>query len=134
MEDLPYQKLDHACQLAQEKSGYCSTRFHEHLRDEFISQTGGKRPYQWQLDAAEAFDLGLHCTILAGTGAGKTLPFIMPAFVNPRNVYIIVSPLNALEEDQVKFFIFRAPRGLTLNSYKGKEIPSTWIKCCGCQW
>ena len=90
MEDLSYQNLDHARQLAQEKLGYCSTRFHEHLRDEFISRTGGKRPYQWQLDAAEAFDLGLHCTILAGAGAGKTLPFIMPAFVTPHNISICV--------------------------------------------
>ena len=133
MEGLSYQNLDHARQLAQEKSGYCSARFHDNVRDEFISRTGGKEPYQWQLDAAEAFDLGLHCTILAGTGAGKTLPFIMPAFVNPRNVYIIISPLNALEEDQMKFIISRALRGLTSDFYEGKEVPSTWIKCCGCQ-
>ena len=109
MEDLCYQNLDHARQLAQEKSGYSSTTFRERVRHEFASRTEGKEPYEWQLDAAEAFQLGLHCTVLAGTWAGKTLPFIMPAFVNPCNVYIVISPLNALENDQVKFLYLESP-------------------------
>ena len=111
MEDLSYQNLDRARQLAHEKSGYSSSTFREKVSHEFVSRTGGKQPYSWQLDAAEAFDLGLHCTILAGTGAGKTLPFIMPAFVNPGNVYIVISPLNALEDDQVKYYITSRAQG-----------------------
>ncbi|OAX32449.1 P-loop containing nucleoside triphosphate hydrolase protein [Rhizopogon vinicolor AM-OR11-026] len=57
---------------------------------------------EWQLDAAEAFLSGLDCTILAGTGFGKSLPFTMPSFVKTDDVLIVLAPLNSLEEDQVR--------------------------------
>ena len=41
----------------------------------------GKTPYSWQLDAAEAIILGLGCVVFAGTGAGKTIPFMLPVTV-----------------------------------------------------
>ncbi|OAX38546.1 hypothetical protein K503DRAFT_152346 [Rhizopogon vinicolor AM-OR11-026] len=55
---------------------------------------------EWQLDAAEAFLSGLDCTILAGTGFGKSLPFTMPSFVKTDDVLIVLALLNS-QEDQV---------------------------------
>ena len=42
--------------------------------------------------------------MIAGTGAGKTMPFVLPLFVhNPRDkLVLIISSLNALEMDQVR--------------------------------
>ena len=37
------------------------------------------------------------------TGAGKTTPFILPLLVETKKIVVIISPLNALEEDQVNF-------------------------------
>lgn len=47
------------------------------LQDIFSWRT----PYDWQLDAAEALILGFDCVVVAGTGAGKTIPFTLPLFV-----------------------------------------------------
>jgi ATP-dependent helicase YprA (DUF1998 family) len=58
-------------------------------------------PYPWQVNVAEAILLGLDCIVIAGTSAGKTMPFIMPLFVQPHKIVVIISPLNSLEEDQV---------------------------------
>ena len=61
----------------------------------------GCKPYPWQLDCAEALILGIDCIILTGTGFGKILPFMIPSLLHPDKVTIVISPLNALEEDQV---------------------------------
>lgn len=47
------------------------------MTEEVQQRTEGKTPYDWQLDIAEAFYLGVDSVIIAGTGAGKTLPFTM---------------------------------------------------------
>lgn len=70
------------------------------MREELKSRTG-MVAYDWQLDVAEALLLGLDCSVIAGTGAGKTIPFILPLLAETKKVVIIISPLNALEEDQV---------------------------------
>ncbi|KLO06459.1 P-loop containing nucleoside triphosphate hydrolase protein, partial [Schizopora paradoxa] len=62
----------------------------------------GKEPYIWQLDVGEAMHMGLDSVVIAGTGAGKTLPFIMPVVLG--GTVIIISPLNALQGDQVRRF------------------------------
>jgi hypothetical protein len=36
------------------------------------------KPYTWQGDVTEAILLGLDCAAEAGTGSGKTMPFLMP--------------------------------------------------------
>jgi ATP-dependent helicase YprA (DUF1998 family) len=96
-----YQNLHAACKLAGEKSYYDSLSSRKQLENAFRAHTNGWEPYEWQLDAAEAFLLGLDCLVIAGTGAGKTLPFVMPAFIESKKIYITISPLNALEADQV---------------------------------
>ena len=57
----------------------------------------GKTPYSWQLDTAEAIILGLDCVVFAGTGARKTIPFMLPLFVHDSQdkLVIIISSLNA---------------------------------------
>ncbi|KAH9952965.1 P-loop containing nucleoside triphosphate hydrolase protein, partial [Russula dissimulans] len=66
----------------------------------------GLEPYGWQLDICEALLLGLDCIAIAGTGSGKTMPFIMPLLVDltEKGTVIIISPLNVLKHDQAVRF------------------------------
>ncbi|KAJ6576799.1 hypothetical protein B0H10DRAFT_1658918, partial [Mycena sp. CBHHK59/15] len=41
-----------------------------------------KPPYEWQIDVSEALVLGLDAVVIAGTGAGKTIPFMMPLLLD----------------------------------------------------
>ncbi|KAL1754058.1 P-loop containing nucleoside triphosphate hydrolase protein [Schizophyllum commune] len=60
----------------------------------------GFAPYEWQLDVAEALSLRLDTILIAGTGAGKTNPFVLLPLVNPGKKVIIISPLKLLQYDQ----------------------------------
>ncbi|EJD39895.1 P-loop containing nucleoside triphosphate hydrolase protein [Auricularia subglabra TFB-10046 SS5] len=51
----------------------------------------------WQLDAAEILKSGRDVLVQAMTGAGKSLPFVLPVLTNPSDFVIIASPLNILE-------------------------------------
>jgi hypothetical protein len=86
------------------ESQYCTRTFKNIIRDEVKKRCNGISPYWYQEDVAEAFYLGLDVSYLAGTGFGKTLPFVMPLFLDKseRSTVIIISPLNALERDQVR--------------------------------
>jgi ATP-dependent helicase YprA (DUF1998 family) len=70
---------------------------------EFTEVFDGKQPYGWQVDTCEALLLGLDCIVIAGTGAGKTFLFAMPLLMDTtcRKMVLVISPLNALEYDQV---------------------------------
>ncbi|KAG8682185.1 hypothetical protein FRC11_000152, partial [Ceratobasidium sp. 423] len=60
-------------------------------------------PFDWQLDVA----VNTHPrrdVFLAGTGFGKTLALVMPAFLSSNLTIFLVSPLNALADAQVKEF------------------------------
>ena len=61
----------------------------------------GKTPYDWQLDVTEAILLGLDSMVIAGTGSGKTIPFMLPLLAHPEKMVIIISPLKVLQRDQV---------------------------------
>ncbi|KAJ7234563.1 P-loop containing nucleoside triphosphate hydrolase protein [Mycena rebaudengoi] len=82
------------------EGGYCSAAIRAKIRNDFAACNLGKTAHKWQIDIGEALELGLDCSLLAGTGAGKTTPFLFPLFTNPDKIVIIISPLNALEEDQ----------------------------------
>ncbi|KAJ7274777.1 P-loop containing nucleoside triphosphate hydrolase protein [Mycena rebaudengoi] len=84
------------------EAGYCSAAIRAKIRNEFAACNPGKVAHKWQIDIGEALELGLDCSLLAGTGAGKTMPFLFPLFTNPDKIVIIISPLNALEEDQAR--------------------------------
>ncbi|KAF8723171.1 hypothetical protein AX14_009490 [Amanita brunnescens Koide BX004] len=96
--------LEQARKHFAEKHKYSTSVTRQKLRDELSSRTDGLEAYEWQVNVSEALLLGLDCTVIAGTGAGKTMPFVMPLFIEPKKVVLIISPLNALEEDQASRF------------------------------
>lgn len=112
-EKLSTALLDGARTAAKDEHNYNSTRVRLAMRDTLQERSKGKLiAYDWQLDVAEALTLGLDCTVIAGTGAGKTIPFVLPLFAPgykgsiPKNkrMIVIISPLNVLEVDQVCLF------------------------------
>ncbi|QRW11903.1 DEAD/DEAH box helicase [Ceratobasidium sp. AG-Ba] len=77
------------------------------LRQELFDATKlatGWDPFDWQLNVAEALCKRRDVLCIAGTGSGKTLPFVMPTFVDPKALVWIVSPLNYIEQQQQKTF------------------------------
>ncbi|KDQ05593.1 hypothetical protein BOTBODRAFT_92294, partial [Botryobasidium botryosum FD-172 SS1] len=72
-------------------------------------------PREGQLDVGEAMYLDRNVVLLAGTGWGKTLAFIMACFLDPTIVIIIISPLNALEDDQARRFREWGLRAVSVN-------------------
>ena len=46
----------------------------------FEEQMNGLKPYDWQLDVAEALILSLDCITIARMGAGKSMPFVIRFF------------------------------------------------------
>ncbi len=82
----------------------------------FKNAFNGLEPYNWQLDICEVLLLGVDCIAIAGTGAGKTMPFIMPLLVDlsKKKMIIIISPLNVLEHDQVGYLFTQVTCMLTV--------------------
>jgi ATP-dependent helicase YprA (DUF1998 family) len=99
--DRSTRNLQRAREEALKMRGYQSAATRVKLHEEFTKRNNGLVAYDWQIDVSEALLLGLDCSVIAGTGAGKTMPFVMPLFVESNKIIIIISPLNALEEDQV---------------------------------
>lgn len=93
------------------------------MMEQCIARSKGDiTPHEWQLDIAECLVLGIDCELIAPTGSGKTIAFMLPIFywqharkqkessdqskgkTNEKEkpkVLIVVSPLNSLEADQV---------------------------------
>jgi hypothetical protein len=57
---------------------------------------------QWQLPAGIVLLIGVNMFLVAPTGAGKTLPFVIPCFYNALAVVFIILPLNLLEDSEVR--------------------------------
>lgn len=95
--------LANARTAAENDGSYSSQATREKITQEFQRRCDGKTPYDWQLDVTEALLLKLDCIAIAGTGAGKTMPFVMPLFADTtgRWIMIVCSPLTALQTDQV---------------------------------
>lgn len=98
--------LVEAREKAHSKWGYDYVATRKMMLDECRRRSKNSiTPHTWQLDIAEALFLGIDCELIAGTGSGKTLPMVLQHFIKrkgPGKVSIIVSPLNVLEEDQVR--------------------------------
>jgi ATP-dependent helicase YprA (DUF1998 family) len=92
--------LQQACETAAKKRQYNSLETRTRL-DSLFSEQSGFKPYGWQLDVAEAILLGLDCVVIAGTGSGKTIPFMLPLLLHPDKMALIISPLKVLQQDQV---------------------------------
>lgn len=119
-----YALLDASRERAKEAWGYDSVQARRIMKEECLSRSKGAiTPHEWQLDIAECLVLGIDCELIAPTGSGKTIAFMLPMFYwqRPRTgnesgehatgktnkqgkptVLIIVSPLNTLEADQVR--------------------------------
>jgi len=98
-----YENLEEARQRAQEESGYNSEQARRDMaaiaREKF-----GYAPYEWQVDVAEAFVLGMDATVIAPTGAGKSIPFALPLLRDRSKMIVIIYPLIALQQDQARRF------------------------------
>jgi ATP-dependent helicase YprA (DUF1998 family) len=100
-----YRNLAKAREEAVRKKTY-DTQTRSQLKQIFY-RWFGKDLYEWQLDVTEAILLGLNSVVIAGTGAGKTMPFMMPLLLDAHKKVIIISPLKVLQVDQVRaLFVF----------------------------
>ena len=85
-------------------------RFKEKVKEkklkEEAKQSFGYEPHSWQLEAAVKVLEGNDGVVIAGTGKGKTMVFALLGLAvklsKTKGYYIIVSPLKALECDQVR--------------------------------
>jgi ATP-dependent helicase YprA (DUF1998 family) len=96
--------LQQAREKARRKTNYDSARTRRDLARRFQEQYT-KPPYEWQIDVSEALVLGLDAVVIAGTGAGKTMPFMMPLLLHREKFVLVISPLKILQEDQVRALI-----------------------------
>jgi reverse gyrase len=103
---LLHNTLEQARRKASEDSRYDSKVVREHIINEFKQIFEGRAPYDWQVDITDAILLGLDTTVIAGTGSGKTIPFILPLLAEERKkkMVLIISPLKELQKDQVSRF------------------------------
>ena len=67
-----------ACNAVLKDRNYNSKRTCQTMSQKLQDVFNGRILYDWQLDAAKALILGLDCVVVAGTGAGKTIPFMLP--------------------------------------------------------
>ena len=91
---------------AAKKNGHDLFQVRTELSAIFLEHYGSK-PYDWQLNVTEAILLGLDSVIIVGTGKGKTIPFMLSLLLYPEALVLIVSPLKALQKDQVRFNQFK---------------------------
>ena len=96
-----YRNLENARKAAAKKKNYDTHKTRATLADIFRERFGNNF-YDWQLDVTEAIILGLASIVIAGTGSGKTMPFMMPLLMDPMKKIIIISPLKVLQLDQVR--------------------------------
>ncbi|KAJ6611146.1 hypothetical protein B0H10DRAFT_1810185 [Mycena sp. CBHHK59/15] len=96
--------LEEACEEACKTRGYQSAPMRAKICVEFCEQNPGMTAHEWQVDIGEALHLGVDCSLIASTGTGKTIPFVMPLFVESDKIIVIISPLNTLEVNQASHF------------------------------
>ena len=91
-------------EAAKASRGYDFKKTRATICKKFSDAFDSKEPYTWQVDVCEAILLGLDCIVIASTGAGKSMPFIMPLLMDETcgKIVIIIPPLNELEYDQVR--------------------------------
>jgi ATP-dependent helicase YprA (DUF1998 family) len=93
--------LQKARDEASKKAKYDSVKTRADLRKLFSERESRFNPHDWQLDVAEALLLGIDSVVIAGTGSGKTIPFMLPLLLHPEKMVLIISPLKVLQRDQV---------------------------------
>lgn len=99
-----YNVLRAAIRKAQESVGYNSLETRTRVQNVFRERFGSDA-HTWQLDVTEALLLGLDTLVIAGTGTGKTMPFMMPLLLDQQTKHIVISPLKVLQADQVSLLL-----------------------------
>ena len=103
-----YQVLEEFRQVAgiDPEVKYSSPIARQHMQAGLSCAANGMQPRFYQIDCAEAFLLGINTGLICPTGSGKTEAFILPLFADPqrKSKIIIISPLNALQDDHVSNF------------------------------
>ena len=86
-----YKNLEIAIEKASgsETQPYNSPATRARIRRVFEERFGSSA-HEWQVDVTEAILLGLDSFVIAGTGAGKTMPFMMPLLLDPKSKCIII--------------------------------------------
>src|SRR5271170_429266 len=99
--DRAQEILKNARKEASESCGYDSQATRKAIKEKFGAVFNGKSPYEWQIDVTEAIILDLDCIVIAGTGAGKTMPFVMPLLLDEHKhkSVVVISLLNQLEAE-----------------------------------
>ncbi|CUA76196.1 hypothetical protein RSOLAG22IIIB_12112 [Rhizoctonia solani] len=97
------------------------TTYTEKLR-EAAKRATGFYPHPWQIAVAWAVYYGTRdALVVAGTGYGKTLPFVLNLFLNSAMIVWIILPLNYIEMEQVKVFTEWGLRAVAVNSMTMKQ-------------
>jgi len=112
------------------KNGYDTHATRQKLKELTVERCGYE-PYEWQLDVAEALHLRCDTVVIAPTGAGKTLPFVMPLFIEPEKAIVIVSPLLALQGDQVSMVWWFS--WIQTLAFLGSKVPEGRLNSYCCQ-
>jgi superfamily II DNA helicase RecQ len=70
---------------------------------EVVKRVTGFEPYGWQLNVGEVLWLRINCLVIAGTGSGKSIPFVMPILTAKEHGWMIwiISPLREFQKDHV---------------------------------
>ncbi|KAL4257395.1 hypothetical protein AB1N83_012438 [Pleurotus pulmonarius] len=81
---------------------YTSDTLNRGLLIERTEEILGKKPFDWQIDAAAAVLCGEDVVLDVGTGCGKSLCFSIPLVLNNTDVALRITPLTALMIDQAE--------------------------------
>jgi DEAD/DEAH box helicase len=110
--------LETECSAAFISRKYNSEVTRKAIDDKFRQVCPGKIPHKWQVDVTKALLLGLDSIVIAGTGAGKTMLFVMPLLPDEAKtkMVLVISPLNELEAEQVSFLCPLTPWHVTIIS------------------
>ncbi|KAF8600638.1 P-loop containing nucleoside triphosphate hydrolase protein [Ceratobasidium sp. AG-I] len=100
--------------LVYGSEAYCAS--YRHSLTLATQRATGITPHPWQLDCALASHLGRDVFVLAGTGFGKTLAFMMSCFLDSTLTVWLISPLNALGNQQAKTFSDWGLRAIAVNA------------------
>lgn len=71
------------------------------VRGRAIGKTLEQR--EWQFDAAISMLCGLDTTVITATSDGKSFAYQILPIMKPESIILCVSPLVALQEDQVRY-------------------------------
>ena len=76
--------------IAADSQGDYSAVIHLELVEKFKLASPEKEPYPWQINVSEALIFDLDCLVIAGTGAGKMMPFVMPLLVDTNQLEMVI--------------------------------------------